>query len=323
MESPLTEEQRTAETRWKIAPITRSRWIVLALLGLLSCGRIAQADGLRWNLKPGEVLRYAVEEKMTQTSKAMDKESKGSTTRTINLSWSVKGVSDSGDADISLRFDRIRMHIEQPPFMPYDLDSRAGKIDAPEPFASMAQQFKAMAGAEFTFKLKPNGAIEAFQIPENTLKTLRAGIPEGATQGMFSEQALKDMFLQSTPPPFPENARNPGSSWSSKPAKIPSPLGNVVVDKSFTTVGPDPKNSDLLLIGTQTTVSIEPQSTGEVSAKISSQEGKGSMIFDMASGRIVSTRLDQKMQMQISQAADPSQKIDQTTETTSTMTLER
>jgi hypothetical protein len=267
-------------------------------------------------------LKYTVEEKMTTVAKVMEKENKATTTRSINLSWTVKGVSDAGNADVALRFDRVRMHIEQPPFAPYDLDSSAAKIDAPEPFASMAQQLKAMAGAEFTFKLKPNGAIEDFKVPENTLKSLRAGIPEPAAQGMFSEQGLKDLFLQSTPPAFPENASQRGRSWSNKPAKIPTPFGKVVVDKTFTTLGPDPKNPALLLIGTETKVSIEPPENAGVSAKIQSQEGKGSMTFDMASGRILSTRLNQKMRLLIA-LPDPNQRIDQTTETSSTMTMTR
>lgn len=323
MQKTLIEKQRSAPMRSLTAFTVRTSLLGLAVLGCGSLNRDAWAGGLSWKLKAGEVLRYTVEEKTTTTRKVMEKEDKGTTTRTTNLSWSVKGVSEGGDAEIALRFDRVRMHIEQPPFMPYDLDSSATKIDAPEPFGGLARQLKAMAGAEFTFKLKPSGVIEDLKIPENTLKTLRAGIPEKAAQDMFSEQGLKDLILQLTPPAFPENASEQGTSWASKPAKIPSPIGNVVVEKTFTTLGPDPQNSALVLIGTETKVSIEPQENAGVSAKIQSQEGKGSMTFDTASGRIISTRLTQKMQLQIALPMDPNQKIDQTTETTSTMTMER
>jgi Family of unknown function (DUF6263) len=318
MQNTLIEKPLATAARLLTPFTVRTSLLGLAILGCGSWQRDARADGLRWKLRAGEVLKYAVEEKMTQTSKVMEKENKGKITKTINLSWTVKGVSEEGDADIALRFERVRMHIEQPPFMPYDLDSSAPKIDAPEPFGSMAQQLKAMAGAEFTFKLKPNGTIEDFKIPENTLKTLRAGVPESTAQGTFSEQGLKDLFLQSTPPAFPENAAEPGSSWTSK-----AKLGNVVVNKTFTTQGPDPKNPAVLLIGAEAKVSIEPQENGGMSAKIQSQEGKGSMAFDTVSGRILSTGLSQKMQMIIASPMDPEQKMDQTTETISTMTLER
>ncbi len=323
MQNIMIEKHRSAPARSMTAVTVRASLLGLAILGCGSLNRDARADGLKWKLKAGEVLRYTVEEKTTTTAKVMEKEKKANTSRTINLSWTVKGVSADGDADIALRFERVRMHIEQPPYMPYDLDSSAAKSDAPEPFGSLAQQLKAMGGAEFTFKLKPNGVIEDFKVPENTLKTLRAGIPDAAAQGMFSEQGLKDLFMQSTPPAFPDNASEPGRSWTSKPAKIPSEIGNVVVEKTFTTLGPDPQNSALLLIGTETKLSIEPQQDAGISAKIQSQEGKGSVTFDTASGRITSTRLNQKMQLLIANPMDPNQKMDQTTETTSTMTMDR
>jgi predicted secreted protein len=322
MESTLIRRKRTGQTRMNRAPLTWARLVALAILGIVGWDRPAQADGLRWKLKPGEVLRYVVEEKTTQTSKEGERENKGSTTRTTNLTWSVKGVSDAGDADIVLKYERVRMHIEQPPFMPFDLDSNVAKADAPDPFGAILNQFKAMAGAEFTFRLKPNGAIENVKIPENTLKKLRAAIPDAASQGTFSEQGLKDLLAQSTAPAFPDNASEPGSSWTGKPSKIATPIGNIVEDWTFTTQGPDPKNSGVLLIGTETKVSIEPPENAGVSAKVESQESKGSMAFDTANGRILSTRRNQKMQLLLTQPADPSRKLEQKTETTYTMALE-
>jgi hypothetical protein len=305
--------------------IARSLWSVTLWLVVVACAgsccRDARADGLRWRLKPGEVLRYTMEEKMTSTVKMGERELKSNTSRTVNLSWNVQKVSESGDAEIALRFDRVRMHIEQPPYMPYDLDSSAPKVDAPEPFGSMAQQLKAMAGAEFQFKLKPSGAIEDFKVPDYTLKALRSGLPEQA-QGTFTEQALKDVFMQSSPPPFPDEATDPGKSWMAKPSKIPTPLGNLVVEKTFTVLGADPKNSNLLLIGTDAKVNVEPQQNTQVSTTIRSQEGKGSIAFDTAAGRIVNSRLTQKMEVAIANPTNPGQTTIQQSESTSTMAIE-
>jgi len=297
-------------------------WGVLALW-ILSSGQVARADGPRWKLKAGEVLHYVMQEKEVSTVKLMDREIKSNRSTTTNLSWTVQAVSESGDADVALRFDRIRVHLDQPPYMPYDLDSNAAKIDAPEPFGSLGKQLKAMAQVEFTFKLKSNGAIENFAIPEQTLKTLRAGITDPGAQNTSFEQTLKDSFLQSTPPAFPDNASEAGKSWASKPSRIPTQFGNMVVEKTFTTIGADQENPAILRIGTETKLAIEPQENPGVSAKLQSQEGKGSMAFDTVKGRIMSTTLTQKLQLLIANPMDPNQKIDQATETSSTMTLER
>lgn len=277
------------------------------------------AETLRWKLKPGEVLKYTLEEKMTSSMKITDRDVKSTKTQTINLSWTVKSVSAAGDSDVVARIDRVRMKISQPPFQPFDFDSDADKVDAPEPFGAIAKQIKAMAGAEFTFQMKASGAVENFKIPADTLKKLREGLPaEGADQGGFSEQALTDMLKQSSPPAFPDDELKPGKSWTAKPARLPSPMGVIVVDKSFTYQGPDPKNSALVQVDTETKVVIEPGADSGVSVKLRSQQGKGRLDFNIESGRIAATTLTQKMELMI---AVNDQNIDQTTETTSTMTL--
>ena len=63
-------------------------------------------------------------------------------------------------------------------------------------------------------------------------------------------------------------------------------------------------------------MSLEP--APNVTAKIRSQDGKGSLTFDKENGRLVSSRGTQKTEMVI---AAMGQEIDQTTETTSVMTL--
>ena len=135
---------------------------------------------------------------------------------------------------------------------------------------------------------------------------------------MISEQGLKDMLLQSSPPPFPADSLEPGKTWKGKPSKMSVPeLGSLVVDQVYTFQGPDLKNPKLSVIGMEARVSLQPAEN--VTAKIRTQEGKGSLTFDTDAGRIVSTRSNQKMEMVIS---DRGQEIVQTTETTSTMALE-
>jgi hypothetical protein len=171
--------------------------------------------------------------------------------------------------------------------------------------------------------MKPNGEIADIVISPQTLKTLREAerSPDAAGGGesKVTEQAIKDILLQSSPPPFPVGQLEAGKTWSSKPAKIPTPLGNVVTDKVFTFQGPDPRNANLLVIGLETRVALEPASNSPVTAKIRSQDGKGSLTFDADAGRIVNTRSTEKTEMLISAAG---QDIDQTTESTSSMTLQ-
>jgi hypothetical protein len=279
----------------------------------------ASAQTLRWNLKPGDVLHYTLDTTQAANFKVMGRDKKSSRSHTINLSWTVKGVSPVGDAEIALKFDRIRMRIEQPPFVPLQFDSSPNNLEIPQEFESAERQIKALAGAEFSFELKPSGAVDHLKIPNQTLKNLRDGAgPEAGGQGAISEQALKDMLLQSSPPTFPTESLVPGKNWANKPSRISAPgLGTLVVDQIYSFQGPDSKDPKLLLIGMEARVALEPAQ--DVTAKIRAQEGKGSLTFDSESGRIVSSRVNQKMEMVIS---DRGQDLVQTTETTSTMMLD-
>ncbi len=296
--------------------------MIAALAALLSgaSGRDARAqETLRWKLKAGDVLTYKTEQRMVKNLKFMGKDRKQTISQSINYSWSVKEVSADGLADIMQRIDRLTMRVESPPFMPFEFDSSKLDADVPEPFEAEARQLKATVGAEFMFKMRPSGEIADIKISEATLKKLRDALqpPEGAGPATFSEQGLKDLLMQSSPPPFPQGPLEPGKSWSSKPAKLSAQGSPVVVmDKVFTFQGPDPKDPKLMLIGMEGRVSVEP---GEnVTAKIRAQDGKGNLVFDAEAGRIVSSRSTQRTEMLMSSNG---QEIDQTTEMTSTMTL--
>lgn len=286
---------------------------------------VVQAQVIQWKFKTGEVMRYASADKLVEITKRMGRETKSTRSQIMNLSWTVKNVSSNGEAQIIHRIERMRVRIEAPPFMAFEFDSDAPKVDAPEPFEAIALQTKAMAGVEYVFKMKPSGEIVDIVIPPQTIKTLRDAEkpPQGAGpeagESTVSEQGLKEILMKVSPPPFPVGPLEAGKTWSSKPAKIPIPLGNMVMDKIFTFQGPDPKNPNLLLIGTESRVALEPVPNSPVTAKIRSQEGKGSLTFDADAGRIVNIRGTEKIEMLISAQG---QDTDQTTESTTSMTLQ-
>jgi hypothetical protein len=209
--------------------------------------------------------------------------------------------------------------------MPFEFDSDAAPADALGPFEIVARLSKAMAGAAYTFKIKPSGEVSDVVISPETIKTIREaakpseGAGAGAGDSAMSEQAMKDMLLQLNPPPFPVGPLEPGKTWSTKPSKIPTPVGNLVMDKLFTFQGADPKSPNLVVINTETRAALEPMPNSPVMAKIRSQEGKGSLTFDTEAGRIVSARETEKSSMLISEGT---QDIDRTTESTTSLTLQ-
>ena len=93
-----------------------------------------RGDVLRWKLSAGEELHYTLVGKQVQIIKVSGRDKKSTRSNTTNLTWTVKSVSANGDAEIELRLDRVEMRIEQPPFMPLELDSSPNKLEIPEEF---------------------------------------------------------------------------------------------------------------------------------------------------------------------------------------------
>jgi hypothetical protein len=325
MRNTLFGNPRVKRCQPGAAVLFRATVATLAVLLWSDWAGVVHAQVIQWKFKTGEVLRYALEQKTVEITKGMGRETKLTRSHTMNLSWTVKNVSSNGEAEITHRIERVRVRIEAPPYMPFDFDSDTPKVDAPGPFEAIAQQTKAMAGVEFVFKMKPNGEIVDIVISPQTIKSLRdaekppEGAGAGAAESTVSEQGLKEMLTKASPPPFPVGPLESGKTWSSKPAKIPTPMGNVVTDKIFTFQGADPKNPNLFLIGMETRVALEPVPNSPVTAKIRTHEGKGTLTFDADAGRIVITRGTEKTEMLISAMG---QDIDQTTDSTTSMTLQ-
>jgi hypothetical protein len=277
------------------------------------------AEALRWKFQAGETLRFSIENKSVMTAKATGTERKSTQTQTVEMSWKVQAVDPSGTADITQRMDRIRLRVEMPPLMPLDYDSATTKGDPPG-FEAITRQVRSLVGAEFSFKLKPNGEITDVKLSPETLKRLRDTVPAGSPDAEISEKAIKDSLLvQLSPPSLPQGPIEPGKSWTPTPTRMPLPFATLVIDKTFTYQGPDPKSPNLLLVDIGTSVKVEPVEGGDVKATIRKQEGKGTMNFDGQAGRLVNMRLSQAMDMSL--VLQMGQSMDQSTETTTSMSL--
>jgi hypothetical protein len=311
--------------QWSNRAATQAGWnkvtvLVFAFASASGAAGLCPVQGqetLSWRFREGDVLRYTTEQTTMLSFKAMGKERKQKRAQSVTYTWTIKAVTSEGVADITQRIERVTMKIEAPPYMAFEYDSNTPASDIPEPFEGDVQQSKAVLGAEFSFKMRPSGEIESVKFSDAMLKKLREALPrDGGDREDFSEQQLKDSVTQQSPPAFPEGPLEPGKSWASKPTRIALPLGTIILDRSYTFQGSDPKDPNLLQITMEGRVNLEP--AANVAAKIRAQEGKGTLTFDKRSGRLISSRGTQKTEMVI---VAQGQEGDQTTDTTSIMTL--
>jgi hypothetical protein len=292
-----------------------------ALFLVATLANRADAETLTWKFKPGQVLHYVMEQKSVMTASAGGRQTKSTRTYTMNFTWTVGIVGEDGVAQITQHIDRMRTRVESPPYMPFEFDSKGPKSDAQGPYEFEEKLMTAMTGSEFSFKMKPNGEIDGITFSPATLKAFKTAAPSGGQGGggEIQEQAMKDQLLQSSPPAFPTTPLEPGATWTGKAAKIPSPLGTIVLDKVFTFIGPDPKDPRLLLVNMDSRVTLEPAENAELSAKIRSHDGKVTVTFDADAGRIATTKGTDKTTLSISGMG---QTLEQVTEATTLMTFE-
>ena len=119
---------------------------------------------------------------------------------------------------------------------------------------------------------------------------------------------------------FPEAALKPGTTWSKQSKSAMPMLGTMVWDRLFTFEGPDPKATELRRISMETKVSLEPAADSNVVVKITSPPSKGEFVFDPQAGRIVSSRVNENLQMSF---AVQGQTSEHTSNRVTTMTLVR
>ena len=295
----------------------RIRVAVLVACLFAGAGRsVTGADALRWKFQPGETLRYTMVQETKQGLKAQGKEFKTNLTQTVDLHWSIKNVSSAGVAEMSQTIDRMRMKVEGPGGG-FEYDSDAGK--APEgPLATLlGPLLKSLVGAEFTLKMNARGELSDIKVPPTLVESLRQAGPAAASGGMFSEEGLKNLIGQSSLA-LPETPLEKGKTWSNS-SRLPVPmLGTMVMDKTYTYQGADPKDAALVQIGLDTKVSLEPAADSNVAVKITSHSGKGDFAFDPQVGRMVTSRVNDTMQMSLSVMG---QDLEQSSDSITTMTL--
>jgi hypothetical protein len=296
------------------------RWAMIAALFAVLLGAypgpVLRAETLRWKFKPGEVVRYTMVQETSLDEKGQGLEAKTSLSQTVDLHWGVKSVSPDGVADMTQTIDRVRTKI-QGPGQTFEFDSDSGK--APEGPAAqvLGPMLKSLVGSEFSFKMNGRGELSEIKVPQKLLESLRQAGPAAAANNMFSEEGMKNLISQSNLT-LPESALESGKSWTQQ-SKVPFPMiGTMVLDKTYTYTGPDPKDPTLRLITLETKIKLEPAADANVAVNIKSQEGKGDFTFDVEAGRIVSSRVNDKWQMSLSAMG---QEFERTTNTLSTMTL--
>ncbi|MGE3820480.1 MAG: DUF6263 family protein [Isosphaeraceae bacterium] len=286
---------------------------ILAVVASTTAASRATADELRWKFKKGEALHYEMVQKTVTEIKANGQEIKTTLGQTINSTWKVDSVAEDGTADLAQSLDRVRTKIESA-FGAFEFDSDVEKVPEGPIAAGVVPLLKTLVGATFRYKMSPRGELSDIRVPEGLVQKLKEAGPTAANVGMFSEEGLKNMILESSLN-FPAEPLEIGKSWS-RQSKIPSPpIGTLVMNKTYRYEGPSQKGER---IGLEVLIELESMPNNPIDVKLGDQNGKGFFIFDNQSGRVVESGVGEKVQMVI-KVMD--QELSQITDTSTAMKL--
>jgi hypothetical protein len=288
-------------------------WIAL---GLAAAAGLGAEPALRWKFTRGQTLHYQMDQKTVTQIKGTNQDIRTTVNQTIDTTWVVLSVDAStGVGTLTQTIDRVRTRIDSP-FAQFEYDSRSEK--APEgPLASgVVPMLKVLVGAKFQYRMSPQGELSEIQLPEGLVKAMKeagAGGGELSGVGMFSEEGLKNMIHESSLvlAKDPQKER----TWS-RQTRIPSPpIGTMILDKTYTYVGPE-KEGDRITLDVKTRFEPDPKSTLDI--KLVGQEGKGSFHFDSKAGHVSRSSSTEKTDMLIKVMTT---EVNQITEMSSEMKL--
>lgn len=278
---------------WNVLRCSIAVAIVMPLTLLGGAAKAEEATLLRWKFKPGESLHFVMTQDITQGMKMGDQPMQMKINQTMDMSMKVEAVDEKGTATIKQSIDRVRMTVKGPMAMEYD--SAAEK--EPEGMGKMlAQAFSAIVKKPFTVKMNTRGMVIDFKMPEGAQESMNKVAP--GTGQLMSEESIKQMSEISV---LPEEAIAPEKNWSRKAEMNMPQLGKLAIDSQFTFKGMETRDGKpLAKIAVE--MRMKPTDVKGGMIKIVSYEGKGTLWFNNAEGRLEESDMKSTMKSEISVA---------------------
>lgn len=292
--------------------------LALALIALPSgparSANPAEKATLRWKLKEGQVLRYAMNQNTISTGQDLEgREVKQTIGLIMDMTWTVKGVAPSGVASLALSIDRLRTSATAP-FGKFSFDSK----EAGAATGAAGPLFKMLVGAEFTAKLDAQGRMTDVKLSEKLLATLQGGDEPAGAQGQFSEVGLKNMIEQMVLP-LPDAPVDLGATWK-RDLAIPSGADGQTrkVEQDFTYKGPVPAPAAGLEAVEFLTKFDPPKADPNVPVVFKKEAATGRYEFDKDAGVVARSTVSEDVEVAITVQG---KEIPQKVETSRVLTL--
>lgn len=267
----------------------------VSLLSLLFPGTSASIaqDSLAWKFQSGESLKYTVQQNTQMEMDLNGQQQTMTMNQTMDMVWKVASVESNGDARMAQIVDRVQFKSEGGPFGAVQFDSSSNEVVDSPLVKSMAEVFKKIVGQEFGVTMQSTGKVQEVTVPPALLKALTDA---GPAANAMNEDTLKQMMTQSAVT-LPSQGIKTGDSWESN-QKVELPFGTMTIVSMLTYEGTE---GGLAKISMQPKIDVKPKEGAPITLTMKKSDGKGTVLFDVARGRIAKSDLDLTMEIQVKQ----------------------
>lgn len=263
---------------------------------------------LRWKFKLGEKLNYHMVEQMTLTTRG---EPLGETNtplrQEMDMTWTVVGVNDAGEAVIEQKIHDVRLKMTSPRGEKIDYESGGDETTA-SLAAMVAPIYDALTKGVFEMTMTARGEIKDVKVAEEVLETLKNSPGAALLGDVATPEGLQQMITKWALV-LPEKVPQPGEvSRSSVKLEVPTG-GAQVVESSYKYEGTkeiDGRTFAVFRPGLEMTF-VFAGNDGPAS-KVKEQNSSGEVLFDVAAGRLQSALLKRNVTIDTTVAG---QKVEQ------------
>jgi hypothetical protein len=264
----------------------------------------AEEEPLRWKFNKGNKYDYDMVQDMTIASTGGPGGPQNVTMhQELKMTWDLQDVTKDGDALIQQKIESVKMKMELPqPVGAIEYDSTA-KDPPTGPAAILAPMYQALMKGAFQITMSPRGEIKDVKIPPEVAAALKNSQGAAAMGDMATPEGFKKMISQGSLV-LPEKAPTKDEEWSTKVEVNNPQAGKQVVETIYKYLGTK-EIEGVKYAAFQPTVKMNFEGSP---AKISEQQSTGEILFNIAEGRLASSKLEQHVTLE---QAGVQTKIDQ------------
>lgn len=285
---------------------------LIAIATCLVCAVLRADDTvtLRYKFTKGDCQAYRVRTGLKQSTSlmntkfetTMDQESVG--TRTV------ESIDDKGNALLTIKSEWLKVKMKVGPAGEFEFDSRS--TEAPDQTSDLGRNllpvYEKIATARYQAVVSPRGEVKEIKGYADLMADVIKNNPVGAQfAGGASDDAAK-LGLQQLFMILDEGPVKPGDKWE---APIDFNLAKLVKGKAkltFTYMGPEKlaeRTVAKVLALDETSLDIDSETDGtKVTGTFATSQSEGTILFDNATGRIVSSKNSVTMGGQLTAVAN-------------------